>query len=654
DLTEGTAGTIVWSSSDTGVATIDGSGVVTPVSAGTTDITYTVTDSSGCTSLSSATFEVTVNALPSTPTMTTNSPVCSNSDAVFTITGTPNDVVTYNGSASGNVIIGGTGTVDITISSITAAVTINLVDVANVNCNLNLSISETVTISLIDSDGDGVIDCDESTPSGGGTPTDINDFCSYNPADVTQAPSIAWNNADCDGDGVTNGDELTPPDGESATDPNVSCDFITSDITLIPDAAFLAADCDGDGVTNGDELTPPDGESATDPNVPCDFITSDMTLIPDAAFLAADCDGDGVTNGDELTPPDGESATDPNVPCDFITNDITLIPDAAFLVADCDGDGVTNGDELTPPDGESATDPNVPCDFITSDITLIPDAAFLAADCDGDGVTNGDELTPPGGGISTDPHDPCSYRPTDITLPVTTTADCTAELEVTKMANASGTELGDTITYTIEVENTGNVTLTNVALVDTFTDINGIPLVLTEAPVFDSADLGSLEGTLLVGEIAIYTATFDITQQAINSGGVSNSVVVSGTTPSFEIVTDTSDDGDDVDGNTEDDPTETALGCLIVINEFSPNGDGVNEFLIINCIENYPNNRLEIYNRWGNIVYKKQGYRNEFDGTSNGRSTINGTEKLPVGTYYYVLDLADGSKPKVGWLYINR
>ena len=91
-----------------------------------------------------------------------------------------------------------------------------------------------------------------------------------------------------------------------------------------------------------------------------------------------------------------------------------------------------------------------------------------------------------------------------------------------------------------------------------------------------------------------------------------------------------------------------------MINEFSPNGDGVNEFLVINCITNYPNNRLEIYNRWGNTVYKKQRYNNDFDGTSNGRTTINGTDKLPVGTYYYVLDLGDGSKPKVGWIYINR
>ncbi len=172
--------------------------------------------------------------------------------------------------------------------------------------------------------------------------------------------------------------------------------------------------------------------------------------------------------------------------------------------------------------------------------------------------------------------------------------------------------------------------------------------------MFDVADQGSLEGTLLVGETATYLASFTITQPAINAGGVSNSVVATASTRSSGTVSDTSDDGDDLDGNASNDPTVTELGCLTVFNEFSPNGDGVNDILIINCIDNYPNNKLEIYNRWGNIVYEKRGYNNDWEGISNGRATVNASEELPVGTYYYVLDFGDGSKPKVGWLYINR
>uniref|UniRef100_UPI0026156510 T9SS type B sorting domain-containing protein n=1 Tax=uncultured Algibacter sp. TaxID=298659 RepID=UPI0026156510 len=348
---------------------------------------------------------------------------------------------------------------------------------------------------------------------------------------------------------------------------------------------------------------------------------------------------------DELTPPDGEAPTNPNDPCDFVSADVTLALGAAYLAADCDGDGVTNGDELTPPDGEAPTNPNDPCDYIVSDISLI---ITSGQDCDGDGLTDQEEVDPnndgdPSDGES-DPNDPCD--------PITT--GCQAIMEVTKTADVQGTDLGDRIVYTIEIENTGDIVLTNIVLVDTFLDANGNAISLTEEPDFIGSDLGSPEGTLLVGETAEYIASFTITQEAINAGGVSNSVVATALTKSSGIVTDTSDDGEDLDGNTSDDPTVTELGCLLIFNEFSPNGDGMNDTLIINCIDNFPNNKLEIYNRWGNLVYEKRGYNNDWDGTSNGRSTVKVDEQLPVGTYYYILDFGDGTKPKVGWLYINR
>ena len=99
--------------------------------------------------------------------------------------------------------------------------------------------------------------------------------------------------------------------------------------------------------------------------------------------------------------------------------------------------------------------------------------------------------------------------------------------------------------------------------------------------------------------------------------------------------------------------------CGTPYNILSPNGDGDNDVFFISCINNpeYENNSVEIFNRWGNTVYKASGYNNEdvaFRGISNGRANINVDDKLPSGTYYYVIDLGDGSKPKVGWLYINR
>jgi len=68
----------------------------------------------------------------------------------------------------------------------------------------------------------------------------------------------------------------------------------------------------------------------------------------------------------------------------------------------------------------------------------------------------------------------------------------------------------------------------------------------------------------------------------------------------------------------------------IITNLFSPNGDGVNDTWYIENIQNFPDNEVKVYNIYGNIVYSKKGYTNDWKGT------YNGTE-LPDGTYYYVL-----------------
>ncbi|CAA0205274.1 Protein of unknown function precursor containing a C-terminal secretion signal. Putative adhesin [Tenacibaculum maritimum] len=94
---------------------------------------------------------------------------------------------------------------------------------------------------------------------------------------------------------------------------------------------------------------------------------------------------------------------------------------------------------------------------------------------------------------------------------------------------------------------------------------------------------------------------------------------------------------------------------ITIYNELTPNGDGDNDTFYIDAINKYPNNSLEIYNRWGNLVYSKKGYDNTFEGISNGRVNISEGSKLPAGTYFYVLDLSKvGKEPLKGWLYINR
>ncbi|MNK17098.1 hypothetical protein D3C87_352810 [compost metagenome] len=92
--------------------------------------------------------------------------------------------------------------------------------------------------------------------------------------------------------------------------------------------------------------------------------------------------------------------------------------------------------------------------------------------------------------------------------------------------------------------------------------------------------------------------------------------------------------------------------CLTVYSEFTPNGDGLNETFRIDCIEYYPNNKLEIFNRFGTPVYKTAGYMNDWNGVANVDGVVRRNEQLPVGTYFYVLEV-DG-KAKTGWVYIMR
>jgi gliding motility-associated-like protein len=76
---------------------------------------------------------------------------------------------------------------------------------------------------------------------------------------------------------------------------------------------------------------------------------------------------------------------------------------------------------------------------------------------------------------------------------------------------------------------------------------------------------------------------------------------------------------------------------------FTPNGDGKNDGFVIKNIENYPNNTLKIFNRWGNLVFQKDKYQNEFEGFANTGDQV-GKSKLPAGTYYVILDYEDDKK----------
>jgi gliding motility-associated-like protein len=92
----------------------------------------------------------------------------------------------------------------------------------------------------------------------------------------------------------------------------------------------------------------------------------------------------------------------------------------------------------------------------------------------------------------------------------------------------------------------------------------------------------------------------------------------------------------------------TVLPDIIFPDGISPNGDGANDVWIIDFIEQFPNNVVEIYNRWGELLFHADGYLQNWDGTYNGKP-------LPIGTYYYIIDLhEEGMQPFTGPLTVLR
>ncbi len=85
---------------------------------------------------------------------------------------------------------------------------------------------------------------------------------------------------------------------------------------------------------------------------------------------------------------------------------------------------------------------------------------------------------------------------------------------------------------------------------------------------------------------------------------------------------------------------------------FSPNGDNINDFFVITGLDQYPDNKLSIFNRWGDVVYEAAPYNNDWDGTPSVGVLMG--DKVTSGTYFYILELGEGIEPLKGSLEIKR
>ncbi|WP_298505669.1 gliding motility-associated C-terminal domain-containing protein [uncultured Maribacter sp.] len=212
------------------------------------------------------------------------------------------------------------------------------------------------------------------------------------------------------------------------------------------------------------------------------------------------------------------------------------------------------------------------------------------------------------------------------------------DIAVTISVSNETPRIGKEVTFTIVAENVSAMLATNI----------GVENILPTGYRFISAQASNgffdtVEGFWSIATLTAQSSeTLEIVVEVLEPNDYINTV-------SLSYV-----DQIDINEANNRDQAFVTPSCLHVFNEFSPNGDGVNDVFKIECITRYPNNSLKIYNRWGNIVFEQNGYDNTWQGISNGRATVSTDEALPVGTYYYVLDLGEGSEPIQDWLYINR
>ena len=500
-----------------------------------------------------------------------------------------------------------------------------------------------------DPDADGINNACDLDDDNDGDPdtTDPNDAdpCIYSNSQIVANADSAWGLLDCDGDGLTNDEEVnegTDPnnadtDGDGINDGQ---EVNTDNTDPIDDCEsnggtpLGTSDCDGDGLTNDEEVN-----EGTDPNnadTDGDGINDGQEVNTDntnplddcesnggTPLGTSDCDGDGVSNADEMT--DG---TDPNNPCELDLASVTL---TATDTGDCDGDGVPNHLEINGTDGNPSTtddntDPNDLCDYNPDDVTLTQGSTWGAEDCDADGITNEQEVID-----GTDPLDDCnSLGGTPLE-----TSDCDNDGLTNDEEVLIGTDPNNPDTDGDGVLD-GQEVLDNTNPLDHCDSIGGTPLGTSDC---DNDGLTNDEENALGTDLN----NPDTDGDQINDGQ--------------EVNTDNTDPLDPCDNVNGTPPSGSDCDISILNDLMGPNVDD-GYFRIIN-IEQFPDNTVKIYNRWGVLVFEIKGYdrgNKVFKGISNGRTVVQKNVELPVGVYFYVINYNDNgkTKSKSGYLYLNR
>ena len=231
------------------------------------------------------------------------------------------------------------------------------------------------------------------------------------------------------------------------------------------------------------------------------------------------------------------------------------------------------------------------------------------------------------------------------------------------------------VTFKFTIKNYGVSPVYNVSLIDNLdnTFINPATYSVVSAPVSitgalatnalfsgngNNTNLLTSTNSLSIGGVD----TIMVKVRFCSNGGVttySNIAVVSANSSSTGLGntgTDISTNGLNPDPNGNGNPSDNDEGIVtvfsgsdvgvIVPQGFNPNDVNGNQTWILKGIENFPDNVVSVYNRWGNLVYQKEGYSNAeaWNGIANSNLPILGANRLPQGTYYYVIEFKNSDQ----------
>ena len=211
-----------------------------------------------------------------------------------------------------------------------------------------------------------------------------------------------------------------------------------------------------------------------------------------------------------------------------------------------------------------------------------------------------------------------------------------SDLEILNTVNNAEPFIGTNVVFTVTATNNGPDKATGVIVLDKLPD--GYTYVSSSASVgtYDPQTGNWVIGNMNVGESEILI----ITAKVEPTGNYTSTAII---------------DGIEEDSNLENNTSTvtTYPTDFFIPDAFSPNGDGINDLFVIRGIINYKDNTFIIYNRWGNKVFEASPYINTWNGNSMFGLRVGG-EELPTGTYFYLLNLGNGSEVIKGTIYLNR